>query len=171
MKTVLGYPELMRHRSDLAWDVHLMVRRPEEFVDHWWGVEQADRFFIHVESTDKFPVLAGHLHGHGRRIGAAVNPETPLNALEAVAGDADLAMFMTVIPGSQGRQFLPWVLANVRKFGSAHPRLPVAVDGGITPITAPGCVHSGAGILVSGSYILKSPDVAKAIQNIRDSVE
>ncbi|HXV26583.1 MAG TPA: ribulose-phosphate 3-epimerase [Candidatus Paceibacterota bacterium] len=171
MKTIGGYKELRGLGGPLMWDVHLMVRRPEKSLGHWTGIPAADRLLFHVESTDRFADIAAAVRSTGRRAGAAVNPETPLSALEDVRGYADIVQFMTVIPGAQGRQFLPWVLENIAKFRRDYPDVPVAVDGGVTPDTAGGCVHAGASILVSGSFVLKSPDIARAMQEIQDSVE
>lgn len=167
METITGYKELMESDIPLDWDIHLMVRRPEEFVDHWWGVPRADRFIMHVEATDDFAMLAKHVHGHDKHIGAAINPETSRSALEEVIGSVDLVQFMTVIPGGQGRKFRPEVLEHVKQIREDHPNIELAVDGGVTPDTASACVAAGANILVSGSYVVGSADPARAVQELQ----
>lgn len=169
METISGYKELMETDFPLDWDVHLMVRRPEEFVDHWWGVPRADRFIMHVEATDDFAMLAEHVHGHDKHIGAAINPETSRSLLERVIPKADMVQFMTVIPGGQGRAFRPEVLEHVRQIREDHPDIELAVDGGVTPDTAGACVAAGANILVSGSYVLSSADPVRAIEELQAS--
>jgi len=169
--TIDGVSELMALDLPLDWDVHLMVRRPEEYLARWWQVPRADRFIVHVEATDQFDVLATQAHDRGRRIGAAINPETPLERLYAVLNAADLAQFMTVVPGAQGGEFLPWVLERLAQTHAEYPQMELAVDGGITPQTAPACAAAGAHLLVCGSYIAKAPDVVRALQELEDSVK
>ncbi|MDP2647940.1 MAG: ribulose-phosphate 3-epimerase, partial [Candidatus Yanofskybacteria bacterium] len=74
--------------------------------------------------------------------------------------------FMTVKPGFYGSPFEKSVLEPLEMFSMAHPNVPIAVDGGITPETAPLARKAGAAILVCGSYILESSDIPKAIQSL-----
>jgi ribulose-phosphate 3-epimerase len=77
---------------------------------------------------------------------------------------------MTVHPGEQGRMFLPDVLPKITRYRNMHPDMPIFVDGGITPQTAPQCVAAGAGVLVSGSYVFKNGTIQKALQRLQESV-
>ena len=167
--TINGYDQLRRLPSSIRWDVHLMVKDPEHYVDHWHDLP-ADHFIVHVEATEMMDTLATHCHGHGQKLWAAINPETALGTLTGLQCELDGAMFMTVHPGQQGNPFVPEVLEKIRSFKAERPDLPVMVDGGITPTTAPQCVAVGASILVSGSYVTKSLDPAKALQELSASV-
>lgn len=168
-QTIQGYPELAKLTTSLKVDVHLMVRRPEQYVDHWWSCACADRFIFHVEATDMFDTLAAHAHGHGHRVIAALNPDTPAERLERPAGVCDGVQFMTVHPGLQGQEFLADALPKISRFRNNHPGLPIFVDGGVTPATAPRCVAAGASVLVSGSYVVKSATIQKALARLRSS--
>jgi len=168
--SISGFEQLLAKDWGVQWDVHLMVSTPDEVLSDWWGVPTAERFLVHVETTDAMNEMAAHAHGRSRRIGAAINPETSLERLEDVAEHIDLAMFMTVFPGEQGRPFIPEVLDRIRSFHGDHPTMPIAVDGGITPTTAPQCAAAGASILVSGSYVLTSPDIHGSIHTLEQSV-
>lgn len=170
-RSIAGVQELLAHDWGVTWDVHLMVRTPEDVLPSWWDVASAQRLIVHVEATERIGDLAAHAHGHDRHLGAAINPETDLDRLEEAVGHVDLAMFMTVFPGAQGRTFVPEVLARIRTFHGDHPTVPIAVDGGITPETAPRCVAAGASTLVSGSYILGGSDITGAMQEIQGSVQ
>jgi len=169
-RTILGYPELARlEQTNLKFDVHLMVKNPERACEPWRGT-RAGRFIVHVEEVKDFAALAEHAHSCHKEMGAAINPETPLGKLEAVAADADFAQFMTVHPGAQGREFVPAVLDRVRTFAANHPGMMLMADGGITPETAPGCVAAGISALVSGSYVVRNPDPAAALMQLHASI-
>lgn len=169
-ETITGYEELLDADLGVDWDVHLMVHRPEEHLRHWWNIQRADRFLVHVETTDDFGAVAGDVHAHERKIGAVLNPDTGLDVLAGVVPHVDLVQFMTVFPGRQGAEFQPWVLEHVKKIHEAHPQLLVSVDGGVTPDTAPACAAAGARSLVSGSFVVGSADVASAIEELKQSV-
>lgn len=168
-ETILGHVELMGTDLPIDWDVHLMVQHPEEHLEHWWSVERAERFMVHVESDGDFLAVAEDIHRHDKRIGAALNPGTARTLLEPIIGEIDLVQFMTVIPGKQGGQFLPWVLEHVRQMHEERPDLEIAVDGGVTPDTAHQCVAAGSNTLVSGSYVVGSGDIGKAVQALRQA--
>jgi ribulose-phosphate 3-epimerase len=168
--TILGYEELARLQTSIEFDIHLMVRQPERYVDHWWQCATVRRFIVHVEATDMFETLAEHTHSHGHEIFAAINPDTHAESLESAARVSDGVQFMTVHPGAQGQSFLDDVVPKISRYHRTHPGIPIMVDGGITPTTAPRCAAAGASILVSGSYILKSDTIEGAIASLRASV-
>ena len=169
-RTVNGYDQLRRLPSSMRWDVHLMVKDPEHYVDHWHDLP-ADRFIVHVEATDMMETLATHCHGHGQELWAAINPETALGVLTGLQCELDGTTFMTVHPGQQGASFTPEVLKKIKLFKAERPDLPVMVDGGITPTTAPSCVAAGASVLVSGSFIIKSGNIEDALRQLQASVQ
>jgi ribulose-phosphate 3-epimerase len=169
-RTISGYDELRRICATLKWDVHLMIKDPEHFVDHWHSVQCADRFIVHVEATRMMDELIEHCHGHAHELWAAINPTTPLEQLTGQKTLPDGALFMTVEPGAQGRAFVPEVLSRIRAFHEHSPAMPIMVDGGITPATAHHCAAAGANVLVSGSYIIKSPDPVRALRELEASL-
>lgn len=169
-RTIKGYEELARLETPILFDVHLMVSRPELACAHWCTSTRADRFLVHIETTKNFPELAGHAHECGKKLGASINPETPLERLEAVAASADLVQFMTVHPGQQGRAFVPEALERMRQFQAAHPDITIIADGGVTPQTASSCAMAGASILVSGSYVVRAADPARALSELASAV-
>lgn len=168
--TIAGYEELKRLDTTLKFDVHLMVQHPEMACANWCTVPCADRFFIHVETTNDFGALCGNAKQCGKTLGAAINPETPMEKLEAAAQHTDLVQFLTVHPGKQGKAFLPDVLERVRAFRAAHPDFTIMVDGGITPATAKQCIKAGANVLVVGSYLVNAPDVSNALEELQKSI-
>jgi len=169
IRTITGHEEIRRLETPVEFDVHLMVADPVAACEPWRGT-RARRMIVHVETTEDFSTLAEHAHGCQKELGAAINPETPLEKLDAVNGTADFVQFMTVHPGEQGRAFLPEVPERIRLYHANHPHQTVMVDGGITPDTAPLCAAAGAGVLVSGSYVVRSPDPAAALKALWTSI-
>lgn len=162
--TIKGYEELLKLETNLAFDVHLMVQKPD--LEPWFATK-ADRFILHVESEgDKLEYLM-RLEEHGKRRALAVNPATDFKKMESLLPHLDFVQFMTVNPGFYGSPFLPDVLEHIRAFHDTHPHMAIAVDGGITDQTAPQVCSAGASLLVSGSYIINSSDIAASIQKLQ----
>ncbi len=168
-RTIVGYEEIRRLDSPIEFDVHLMVADPDAACEPWRAT-RASRVIVHVEAVKDFNAMVSHAHDCKKQLGAAINPETPLERLESVAGMADFVQFMTVHPGAQNRKPVPEVLDRIRLFHANHPHMTIAVDGGITPETAPMCAAAGATVLVSGSYVVKSADPAAALKDLWSSI-
>lgn len=168
--TIKGYEELSRLRTSIVFDVHLMVHNPESQCAHWCTVKNADRFLLHVETVKDFATLCSHAKQCGKTIGAAINPETPMEQLKVAKGTTNLVQFMTVHPGRQGRPFVPEVLERVATLHAAHPELSIMLDGGISPQNARACAAAGASALVSGSYVVRSTDMRRAIEELQAAV-
>ncbi len=169
-RTVKGYEQLARIQTDIIFDVHLMVQNPEEQCAHCCAVKNADRFLLHVETVKDFAMLCSHAKQCGKTIGAAINPETPMERLKAAKGTTNLVQFMTVHPGRQGRPFVPEVLERVAMLHAAHPDITIMLDGGISPQNARACAVAGASALVSGSYVVRSADMRRAIEELQAAV-
>src|SRR3989344_1814275 len=165
-KTIKGYSELGLISTDLKFDVHLMVQNPVDQISHWYDIKKADSFIVHVESVD-ITIAIKELKGMGKRVGITLNPDTSLNSIEPFVNLVDFVQFMTISPGFQGREFLDYVIEKIKNFHKNYPDITIAVDGGINPTTAQIAIEAGADILVSGSFILKSSNVGKAIEELR----
>ena len=168
-ETIKGYSELGLVSTSLKFDVHLMVKNPLGQLLHW-NKENIDRFIIHVESEDVATVIK-EIRGMGKNVGLALNPDTSMRHVEPFIGSTDFIHFMTVNPGFQGRDFLDHVIEKIRSFRKKYPEVLIAVDGGINPTTAESVIEAGADMLISGSFILKSGNVGKAIAELREAVQ
>lgn len=164
-ETIKGYLELDLAPADLKYDVHLMVKNPLDQLSHW-DRENTDRFIVHIESEDIEKTIV-ELRSMGKSVGIAVNPDTSNEKVEPFLAMADFVQFMTINPGFQGREFLDHVLEKIADFRKKHPEIVIAVDGGINPVTAAIAVKAGASVLVSGSFIIKSGDAGKAINQLK----
>jgi ribulose-phosphate 3-epimerase len=168
-RTITGHEEIRRLNTPIEFDVHFMVTDPENACEPWRGT-RADRMIVHVETARDMGMLVEHAHACQKQLGAAINPETPTEQLEAVARLVDFAQFMTVQPGAQGRPFVPEVLERIRLFRANHSKMTIMVDGGITTATAPQCVAAGADVLVCGSTIVRDLDPVAALRRLQESV-
>lgn len=168
-ETIKGYPELELVSTNLKFDVHLMVKNPLGQLSHW-NSNKAERFIVHVESEDVMTAIK-ELKNMNKAVGLAVNPDTSTSNVELLVGSVDFIQFMTINPGFQGREFLDHVVKKIKNFHEKHPEVVMAVDGGINPATARSAIEIGVSILVSGSFVLKSGNVGKAIEELEKIVE
>ncbi|HYA21584.1 MAG TPA: ribulose-phosphate 3-epimerase [Thermoproteota archaeon] len=159
--------------TSLPVDVHLMVEDPAWFVRELEG-SGVDMMSIHPEATRRLDKTLERIRRARAKAGVALNPSTPLNALDCPLDAMDYLLIMTVSPGFGGQAFMPSVLPKMeearRKFRSSGLDPDIEVDGGVNPQTAPQAVSAGANILVAGSAIYDSPDAAAAISELRRSV-
>ena len=164
--TVRGFDELIKFPTAKKWDIHFMIRQPEQ-VMHDWYKTSADRFIFHVEVNHALRGLIEEAHLNGKKAGVAINPETPIETLEEILEFVDFVQFMTVHPGAQGNPFLPEVVDKISMFHEQHPEVHVIADGGINPDTGPRTAIAGAQTLVVGSYIFGSPSVQEAFDHLQ----
>ncbi|OGI98437.1 hypothetical protein A3H53_02190 [Candidatus Nomurabacteria bacterium RIFCSPLOWO2_02_FULL_40_10] len=169
-KTINGYDEIMDIESALEFDIHLMVRKPQEIIKKWLFTH-ADRFIIHAESEGDLNTIIDELHANRRKVGLTINPEMPVEKLDPHIARVDFVQFMTVNPGFQGSPFVNEVVDKVSEFHQKYPDIMIMCDGGITPETASGLVKAGASVLVSGSYVIKSESVEKAIEELKNCIK
>jgi len=163
----------VRRATALPIDAHLMVERPEQYFDEY--VEAgATGISIHVEAAPHLHRQLQRLSELGVTAGVAVNPGTPMSALDAVWEAAGLVLVMSVNPGWAGQTFIPESLDRLRAARERIDELPegsrplLEVDGGITAETAAAAVGAGADVLVSGSGIFGG-DPAQRIAAIRSA--
>jgi len=167
----IGLPVVakLRKYSKLVFDCHLMISEPVKYVERF--VEAgANHITFHIEATDKPEKLIDMLHKLGCTAGICLNPETPVEAIEAVAPLCDMVLVMTVHPGFGAQEFMPEAakkIARVREI--VGPEIRVEVDGGIDTETAPIVVSYGADTLVAGNAIFAKTDRIAAINAIREA--
>jgi len=171
-RTVLGYRELSGRDLGMKLDVHLMVDRPDEHLVGWDRVPNISRVIAHVEAHGDPNLIAADCAKQRREWWGAINPDSPIDWL-STSGFADCmkgVMFMTVEPGAQGRPFRDDVLQRITAWKESHATMPIMVDGGITPQTAPGCFLAGASVFAVGSYAVKAPDPSQALRAVSDAI-
>jgi ribulose-phosphate 3-epimerase len=164
-----GAPVASTLRTSLLLDVHLMVTNPSDRIDEFVRIG-AKNITFHAEvvpTTKARKALIEAIRGKGATAGIAINPETPLSAIDDVVSDVDLVLVMSVHPGFGGQSFIEEVLEKVCDLRKRFPTLMIQIDGGIDARTAPLAVAAGANNLVAGSAIFKAKDRAEAIRMLR----
>src|SRR6516162_7146389 len=144
----------LRPVTPLPLEVHLMVEDPGRFIALFLK-EGADTLIVHHEVLPNPVPLLKAIRNQGKKVGLAVNPENPVEALEPYLGEIDLALCMTVHPGFGGQQFLPESPERIRRLRQLinrhNPGCELEVDGGIEEMNAGLVVQAGANVLVVGT--------------------
>jgi ribulose-phosphate 3-epimerase len=164
----------LRPVTRLPLEVHLMVQRPESFLEVF-AKAGADTLIVQQESTVHLHRAVQQVKSLGKRVGVALNPATPVMLLEEILPYLDLVLVMTVNPGFGGQDFIPGTLAKIRKIRQwidrVQPACELEVDGGIEPHTAAAVVEAGARVLVAGSAIFRCPEgVAAGMDRLRATI-
>ena len=161
----------LRAQSKLVFDVHMMVTNPERYVDQVVKAG-ADVVTVHVEATPHIHRALQLIKAAGAKAGVVINPGTSVSAIEAVLGQVDQVLVMTVNPGFGGQAFIPATLDKVRQLADLRQKQGysylIEVDGGVNDKTAADCLAAGADILVAGSYVFGHSNPAQAIQTLKD---
>lgn len=160
----------LRKLTDLPLDVHLMVVEPERYIEEYADLG-ADCFTFHIEAAAHAQRHLAAVRERGMRAGLALNPSTPLAAVEEMADDLDLLLVMSVNPGYGGQAYWP---GSTRKIARARHLLAergshavLEVDGGITTETIHAARQAGADTFVAGTAVFGQPDPAAAVQQLR----
>lgn len=167
----MGFPvySSLRPHTKLPFDVHLMIEKPENHIATA-ARSGANIITVHAEACVHLHRMIASIHELGCKAGVALNPATPLNALEYVMDDVDLVLIMTVNPGFGGQKFISSMIPKLRKCremadkSSAKPL--IELDGGVTLDNARECLEAGADILVSGSSVFKG-DIADNVRKFK----
>lgn len=158
----------VKKRSTLPLDVHLMIVEPEKYIDAFIDAG-ADIVTVHAEACIHLHRTLEAIRDRGARAGVALNPATPLSAVEEIIGYTDLILIMSVNPGFGGQEFIPSALGKIARAAqlAAGRAIEIEVDGGIKAENAAAVKRAGAGILVAGSAVFHSADYAETIKQLR----
>jgi ribulose-phosphate 3-epimerase len=154
----LGPPVVksIRRATALPLDVHLMIENADRYLDAFVDAG-ATWISLHVEAVPHLQRSIAHLKGRGVQAGVAINPATPLIALEEILPDLDYVLVMSVNPGFGGQKFLPGSLDKVRRLRARIAdrglRARIEVDGGVDLTNVRALAEAGADILVAGQAV------------------
>lgn len=148
----------IRSCSDLPFDVHLMVDKPENHIK-LFADAGADWITFHIEATNHANRVIQMIHELGKKAGVAVNPGTPVSALSEILEYADLILVMTVNPGWGNQALIPSCLTKISELKKIREeknyKYMISVDGGVNEKTLDSVVSAGTDIVVSGSAFFK----------------
>jgi ribulose-phosphate 3-epimerase len=163
--------QALRKATGMPLDIHLMIERPEETLDRY--LCDVQYVSIHVESTAHLHRCLDRIRSAGASAGGALNPGTPASFLDAVVGQMDHVLVMSVNPGAGGQKFIDSSYDKIRAVRSVlkERRIPIELDGGVGPENIRQCFSAGAEILVAGTSVYGQRDPAAAIRSLRSKAE
>jgi ribulose-phosphate 3-epimerase len=170
----IGIPVVaaLRKVTQLPLDVHLMIDRPERYVDAFADAG-ADWLTVHQEASTHLHRTVQAIQGRGVKAGVSLNPATPTASLEDIAPYLDMVLVMSVNPGFGGQSFIPSSTAKVARVRSlldqaGRSDAEIQVDGGIGPDTVNEVARAGATVVVAGAAVFRGGgSVAENIAAIR----
>ena len=156
--------------TDMFLDVHLMITDPLKYIDAFVDAG-ADMITFHAESESDISATIEKILSRGIGAGLTIRPKTPVEVMFPYLSKLSNALVMSVEPGFGGQGFIaetmPKVTALRKEIDRNGYKCQVQVDGGINAETAKIAIAAGADDLVSGSYLFKAPDMAKAVEGLR----
>lgn len=160
----------LRKHVDIFFDVHLMIEKPERYVERFANAG-ADLITFHYEATEDPRSTLELIRKAGKKAGISVKPHTPIEVVYPLLNMCDLVLIMTVEPGYGGQAFIPEMLEKISalkaEIKSRGVTVDIQVDGGINAETAKLVKAAGADNLVAGSYVFKEENRRDAIDSLR----
>ena len=154
-----GFPVLkaVRGMTDKVLDVHLMIADPDRYIEEFYQAG-ADIICVHAEACTHLHRTIQHIKQLGVKAAVALNPGTPLSAIDYVLEDLDMVLVMSVNPGFGGQKFIPSSLRKIKELKSilkerGLEHIDIEVDGGITLNNVQEIKEAGANVFVAGSAV------------------
>lgn len=168
----IGLPilEAVRKGTRLPIDVHLMIEKPEKYVE-LFADYGADMISVHVEATPHIHRVIEQIKNKNVKAGVVINPGTPVDAILPVIKMVDFILVMTVNPGFGGQSFISDTVVKLDQLSKIKDELnlefEIEVDGGINNETVETVINHGATMLVAGSYFFKHDDYKEVTKTLK----
>ena len=163
----------IRNCTDRIFDVHLMIEEPARYINEF-AEAGADIITVHAEACKHLDRTVEMIKEKGLIAGVALNPSTPLSAIEYVLPKVDMVLIMTVNPGFGGQQFIPYTLQKIKDLKDmlkkTGNKADIEVDGGIKTDNVRQVLEAGANIIVAGSAVF-SGDIGKNVNDFLEILE
>jgi len=151
-------------------DVHFMIVHPENYIQQTARLG-AMMMNVHYEACTHLNRTVEAIHQTGMKAAVTLNPATPVSMLQDIIKEVDMVLLMSVNPGFGGQTFIENTIDKVKRLrqliAETGSRALIEIDGGVQSETAPRLVKAGADVLVSGSYIFKSPSPEQVIHELK----
>ena len=155
-------------------DVHLMIVDPDRYIQTFADLG-ANVLTVHYEACTHLHRTLQAIKAAGMQAGIALNPHTPVSAIEDIIEDADLVCLMSVNPGFGGQSFIENTYKKVKILRSmidnSNSNCKIEIDGGVTDKNAKALTDAGADVLVAGSFVFRSENPTQTIQNLKQIVD
>lgn len=166
--------ESLKGKTRLPFDVHLMIENPDKYISQFVKAG-AHIISVHSEACVHLHRTIQFIRGHNVKAAVALNPATPLSALEYILGDLDMVLLMTVNPGFGGQDFIKSGLVKIKTLKKMIDDkgldIDIQVDGGIKADNVKEIVEAGADIIVAGSAIFNSGNIERAVKQFRANAQ
>lgn len=154
-------------------DVHLMIVDPDRYINTFADLG-ADVLTVHLEACTHLHRTVQSIKQTGMQAGVAINPHTPVSALESIIKEVDLVCVMSVNPGFGGQSFIETTYDKVKSLRqlieSNNAKTLIEIDGGVTSTNAAALVEAGADVLVAGSFVFRSESPTETIASLSAQV-
>ena len=164
--------ESLRKVSGLVFDVHLMITKPERYVERFANAG-ADIITFHYEACDDPAAAIAKIKALGKKASISISPKTPAEAILPFLSELDMVLVMTVKPGFGGQSLIPETLEKVKIIRKAidenRYNCNIQVDGGISEKNISLVTEAGANVIVAGTAVFRSPDPKKTIDDMRNN--
>lgn len=151
--------ESIRKGTDLFFDVHLMIEKPERYIEDF-AKSGADLINFHLEATEQVEETITKIRSLGKKVGITIKPKTPAQAVEPYLELVDMVLVMTVEPGFGGQKLIPECVDKVplirRMIEEKGLSVDIEVDGGINLDNVEAAIAAGANVIVAGSAVFKN---------------
>ncbi|OGS40892.1 MAG: ribulose-phosphate 3-epimerase [Euryarchaeota archaeon RBG_13_31_8] len=160
----------IRKISKIFFDVHLMIEKPENYVEQFVKAG-ADLITVHAETSSDLKFLIKKIKDLNCKVGVSINPNTSIDKIKEIIPDVDLVLIMSVYPGFGGQGFIEDVLPKIKMarelIDKTGKKIYLEVDGGINDKNAKSVIENGANVLVAGNYVFTSKNYKKTIESIK----
>ena len=159
----------LRDKSNLFFDVHLMITEPERYLEDF-AKAGADMITFHVEATEKAEECIEKIHALGKKAGISLNPGTPIDAVKPYLDKVDMVLVMSVNPGYGGQSYIEDVnpkISELRKLCGED--FLIQVDGGVKKSNIKKVVDLGANVIVAGSAVFND-DITGSVKGLLEEV-
>ena len=154
--------------TPLPLDVHLMIERPDDWVDRYVDAGAA-YVVVHVEAAQAVSPTLARIHARGAKAGITLNPPTPVDAILPYLDEVDLALVMSVNPGFGGQKFIESAIGKLerlrREIDTRRLAVDLEIDGGVKLDNVRRVVEAGASVIVVGSAVFESADSVEGALN------
>lgn len=159
----------IRQESRLFFDVHLMIEKPERYVEDF-VISGADSITVHYEACDDLLKIINRVHSLGVECGIAINPETPVESVYPYLNEVDMILIMSVRPGFGGQRFKEEVLEKVEALAAIRKEkgldFQIEIDGGVNKRNMNRIAEKGVDILVAGTAVFDGK-ISKNLKELR----
>ena len=162
----------LRKDVNMVFDTHLMIENPDNYIKDFVDAG-SDLIVVHQEGCKHLHRTIQNIKSYNVKAGVALNPATPIEAIKHVIEDVDMVLIMTVNPGFGGQSFIEGMIEKIKELkqliDDKNLNVDIQVDGGIKPSNIDKVVKAGANVIVAGSAIFNSENIAETVKQMREN--